>query len=132
MRTKAKVIIVHDEHFLLLKPLKKKKYTLIGGTANKNELAAIALIREANEEAGIHVEMKDLKFFHSCKARIADKDYQFECFLIEGIDLLFELQEKEKFKYVDWIPQTKALEKLRGIEKNLVSMYLLDKEMKQE
>lgn len=124
MKAKAKIIIIHDGHLLLLKPLGKKKLTMIGGSVDKNEKPVLALIREAKEEANVVLEMKYLRFFHSRKVIINEKPCMFHCFLIEGKDVPFELREKHKFKYVDWIPVHESLSRLKGVELSMVLRYL--------
>ena len=124
MKTKAKVIIQNKGNLLLLKPLDKNKLTLIGGSAEKKERPALALIREAKEEANVDLDPKQLKFFYADETIINEKPCMFYCFLLEGQDIPFELREKEKFKYVDWIPAHEALERLKGIEKEMVLRYL--------
>jgi 8-oxo-dGTP pyrophosphatase MutT (NUDIX family) len=114
MKTKAKVIIQYQGKLLLLKPLDKNKLTLIGGSTEKKERPELALIREAKEEANLELDPKQLN----------EKPCMFYCFLLEGQDIPFELREKEKFKYVDWIPAHEALERLKGIEKEMVLRYL--------
>lgn len=130
MKGKAKIIIENQGQLLLLKPHDKKKMTLIGGTVSKKEKPAVALIREAYEEAGIDIHMNDLTFFYGCEAEIADKNFYFYCFLLENKDVLFELKEKHKFKYLDWVPIHIALKKLRGIEKQMVEKYVKEKALK--
>ena len=61
MKGKAKVIIENQGLLLVLKPIDKNKYTLIGGTVDKKEKPAQTIIREANEEAGISIKMRDFK-----------------------------------------------------------------------
>lgn len=130
MKAKAKIIIENQGNLLLLRPLDKKKFTLIGGTVNKKEKPSQTIIREAHEEAGVKIEMKNISFFHGCITQINKKDYYFYCFLLENQDVLFELKEHNKFKYVDWIPIHFALDKLRGIEKKMVQKFINEKSIK--
>lgn len=130
MKGKAKIIIENEGQLLLLKPHDKKKMTLIGGSVDKKEKPAQAVIREAHEEAGVDIQMSDLTFFYSCEVKVGNKSGYFYCFLLENKDVIFELKEKHKFKYVDWIPIHVALKKLRGIERKMVEKFIREKSFK--
>ncbi len=124
MKGKAKIIIQHDGCLLLLKPIGKKKLSMIGGSLDKKEQPISALIREAKEEANILLETNEVKFFKSMKTIINSKPCVFYCFLLEGKDVSFQLMEKHKFKYADWIPINESLSRLKGIEKAMVLNYI--------
>lgn len=130
MKGKAKIIIENQGLLLVLKPIDKDKLTLIGGTVDKKEKPVEAVIREAYEEAGVIINIRHLAFFYSCPFQSKSKEHYFYCFALEDHDVLYELKEKEKFKYVDWVPIHIAVKKLKGIEKNIVLKYLNEKSIK--
>ena len=47
--------------------------------------------------------------------------------ILQGEDVDFKLKEKNKFKYVDWIPVHEGLEKLKGIEFKMVNKLIKDR-----
>jgi ADP-ribose pyrophosphatase YjhB (NUDIX family) len=63
MGAKAKLIIIHNDKLLLLKPLKRDKFSLIGGNVDNGETPIKAAIRESKEEAGLKIKKRQLIFF---------------------------------------------------------------------
>jgi 8-oxo-dGTP diphosphatase len=59
-------------------------YSLVSGHLEGDELAREAMVREANEEAGITVEPDDLKFVHLAHRLTRDNPGQ------ERVDIFFE------------------------------------------
>lgn len=93
---------------LFLRQTKKNggRFSLIGGNVEENEFAREALAREAQEEAGIHVEPVDLQMVHVLHRHKLKKD---ETLLV----LYFRAQrfhgepaslEPKKFKDAQWLP----------------------------
>jgi 8-oxo-dGTP diphosphatase len=60
------------------------KYGLVAGHLEGDELAASGIVREAKEEAGITVDLKDLKLVHVCHRLSRGEPGQ------ERLDLFFE------------------------------------------
>jgi 8-oxo-dGTP pyrophosphatase MutT (NUDIX family) len=117
MKQKVKVLIEHDGQLLLLKPIGKRKMTLIGGTVDKGESVSTSLVREAWEEAGILMDVSLLSTAYRQLVRINNKWVLFHCFLVRHHPFLFELKERHKFQELDWVPLEKGLKKLRGVER---------------
>ena len=65
------------------------KYSVIAGHLDGDELATSGIVREANEEAGITVDPKDLKLVHTCHRLTRNQVGQ------ERIDLFFEARKWE-------------------------------------
>lgn len=62
----VRLILEDDGRLLFLRQTQKNggRYTLIGGNVEDHEFAREALAREAQEEAGIHVDPADMKLVH--------------------------------------------------------------------
>lgn len=117
MAQKVKLLIESNGYLLVLKPLNKKKYTLIGGSIKQFETPIEAGIREGFEEAGLTLSKSDFStcFFTFSNAR--NKSFRFYCYLLNKDDIVFELREKHKFQSLQWVPTNKAIALLRGMEK---------------
>lgn len=117
MKHKVKLLIESNGKLLLLKPLYKQKYTLIGGTVKKKETPLSAVIREGFEEAGLSLFPSDFTTYFNTTTRIKEEPVQFYCYLLRKDDLVFELKEHHKFQSLDWISINDGLAQLKGIEK---------------
>lgn len=126
MKAKAKIIIENNGCILVLKPLKKKKYTLIGGTVNKNESPTEAIIREAREEANIRINSTSTFHFKAMPTIINSKLHMFHCFILQGENIPYKLMETEKFESLSWVPIEQALKNLKGIEKFMIYNMILE------
>jgi len=128
MKTKVKLLIEFEGRLLVLKPLKKKKRTLIGGTVDFGESSIDAAIREAYEEAGIILYRDDLEIHYSCFGICSGKIVLLHCYLIRDKFLIHKLNESHKFQAIEWVPIQKGLNKLKGVEKyaanKLIKTYL--------
>lgn len=126
MKQKVKILIENEGQLLLLKPIGKKKLTLIGGSVGKGETVCSSLIREAWEEAGIMLDTTLLTTAYRKLVRVKNKWVIFHCYLVRYEPFLFELKERHKFEYLDWVPMEKGLNKLRGVEQK-AARILIDK-----
>lgn len=104
----VRLIVEEEGKMLFLRQTKKNggRYSLIGGNVEENEFAREALAREAQEEAGIHVEPHDLRLVHVLHRHKLKKDetllvlyFRAEQFHGEPSAL-----ETKKFKDVQWLP----------------------------
>lgn len=128
MRAKAKLIIAHNDKLLLLKPLNRDKYSLIGGNVDKGEDPIDAVIREAKEEAGLKLKKKQVEFFYGCLNIINNKKIANYYYLLLDKNIDFKHKEKHKFESIGWIKKEEALEMLKGIEKKVVIKYITKSE----
>jgi len=124
MKQKVKVLIENEGQLLLLKPIGKKKLTLIGGTVDKGESVSESLIREAWEEAGIQLDKSLLTTVYQQLISINNKWVIFNCYFVRHQPFVFELKEHHKFEYLDWVPMEKGLKKLRGAEQQAAKAFM--------
>jgi 8-oxo-dGTP diphosphatase len=75
LRVSANLLLMEDKKILLLRRFNTAwgngKYTVISGHLDGNETIAEAMVREAKEEAGIELDVANLKVVHAMH-RIAD------------------------------------------------------------
>lgn len=128
MRAKAKLIVIHNDKLLLLKPLKREKYSLIGGNVDKGETPIEAAIREAKEEAGLKLKKKQLEFFYGCMNIIDKKKVANYYYLLLDKDVDYKHREKHKFESIGWVKKNEALSMLKGIEKKVVTKLITKSE----
>ena len=132
MKQKVKLLIESNNKLLLLKPINKTKYSLIGGTVEKGETPIFAGIREGFEEAGLSLSPSDFKTYLTIPTIIQGNHVQFYCYLLRRDDLTFELKEQHKFESLDWVSLQKGITQLKGIEKfcaNFFNGALLKKDL---
>lgn len=83
------LVLRRDKKVLLLRRAntgyQDGKYGLIAGHLDGDELATVAMIREAKEEAGIHIDPTNLKFVHLAHRLNRNEPGQ------ERIDIFYEL-----------------------------------------
>jgi ADP-ribose pyrophosphatase YjhB (NUDIX family) len=102
---KVRLILYNKGSILLLRQKKTLggNYTLVGGTIENTEYALQALIREAQEEAGILLKEKDLQLVHVLHKRTKSNGHRITLYfkatqyggkLVTG--------EPNKFKGVSW------------------------------
>ncbi|MCB0524690.1 MAG: NUDIX domain-containing protein [Saprospiraceae bacterium] len=82
------------------------KYTLIGGNVEEMEFAREALIREANEEADIHVNAEDLSLVHVLHRHKLKKKHTLIVLYFKATIFYGEPESKERHKFHDvaWFP----------------------------
>lgn len=118
MKRKVKLLIESNGMLLLLKPLHKEKYTLIGGTVEQYETPIDAAIREGFEEAGLALELSDFGTYFTRKTLVNSEPAQFYCYLLQKENLVFELKEHHKFQSLNWVPINEGISRLKGLEKH--------------
>ncbi len=100
-------------------------YNPISGHIDANELAIPALIREAEEEAGLKIKAKDLKFVHVQQfiPDTNDSDYlylYFECKKWKGTPVI---TEPEKHDDLSWFKLNKLPHTLIPYIKIAINLY---------
>lgn len=102
---KVRLILYNKGSILLLQQKKNLggNYTLVGGTIEVTEYALEALIREAEEEAGLVLKAKDLQLVHVLHKRTNNNGHRitlyFKASKWEGKIIT---GEPNKFKGVTW------------------------------
>lgn len=102
---KVRLILYNKGNILLLRQKKNLggNYTLVGGTIEYTEYALQALIREAEEEAGILLKEEDLHLVHVLHKRTKNSGHRvtlyFKATTWEG---KLRTGEPNKFKGVSW------------------------------
>ncbi len=102
---KVRLILYNKGSILLLRQKKNLggNYTLVGGTIEVTEYALEALIREAEEEAGLILKAKDLQLVHVLHKRTNNNGHRitlyFKASKWEGKIIT---GEPNKFKGVAW------------------------------
>lgn len=76
------------------------EYGLIAGHVERGELIKECLIREAQEEAGIHIPMEQIKFFHTFSN--TKREYVNFFFLVEEWEGEVTNMEPEKCAELKW------------------------------
>lgn len=82
MRLRSGVVVIENDHALLIKRVKNGKtyYVFPGGGVEQGETYEQAAIREAFEEVGVHVQLKDL----ICEVEFNGTQYFYEAKIIGG------------------------------------------------
>jgi 8-oxo-dGTP diphosphatase len=108
----VRLIVEKDGKGLFLLQTKKNggKYSLIGGNVERHEFAREALVREANEEAAIIIDPKDLQLVHVLHRHKLKTDESFMVLYFKSVKVFGEpyAQEPKKFSNTAWL----ALDKL--------------------
>jgi 8-oxo-dGTP diphosphatase len=104
----VRLIVEEEGKMLFLRQTKKNggRFSLIGGNVEENEFAREALAREAQEEAGIHVEPHDLRLVHVLHRHKLKKDETLLVLYFRAARFHGEpaALEPKKFKDVRWLP----------------------------
>lgn len=105
IQLKVRLILYSRGSILLLrqKKLQGGNYTLVGGTIETTEFARQALIREANEEAGLVIKKEDLQLAHVLHKRPRTKSQRITLyFKATKWSGKIKTGEPNKFKGVAW------------------------------
>ncbi len=105
IQLKVRLILYSRGRILLLRQKKGKggNYTLVGGTIESTEFAQQALIREANEEAGLVIKREDLQLAHVLHKRPKTKSQRITLyFKATKWSGKIKTGEPNKFKGVAW------------------------------
>ncbi|MFN0034739.1 MAG: NUDIX domain-containing protein [Saprospiraceae bacterium] len=128
----VRLILEENNKLLFLRQTKRNggRYTLIGGNVEAQEFAREALIREAKEEASIHVEPEDLTLVHVLHRHKLQKNETLLVLYFKAARFSGEPEslETEKFKDVEWFSRGSLPEEvskptrhvLECIEKNQI------------
>jgi 8-oxo-dGTP diphosphatase len=114
----ARLLLEYREHLLFLQqtPRNGGGFTLPGGKIEGEEFAKEALVREAFEEVGVVIPIKNLKLVHITHRKI-DSVVEIIFFFHCGKDWLGEprVKEPEKFQSVVWLPIDEPPAKLTSV-----------------
>jgi ADP-ribose pyrophosphatase YjhB (NUDIX family) len=104
----VRLILEEKGKLLFLRQTKRNggRYTLIGGNVEEQEFAREALIREAKEEADIHVLAENLSLVHVLHRHKLAKNETLLVLYFKTSTFYGEPESKEthKFKDVAWLP----------------------------
>jgi 8-oxo-dGTP diphosphatase len=106
----VELLLIKDDQILLQRRFKTGyadgKYNPVSGHIDKDEFATEALIREAREEAGIDIDVKDLKLVHLQQFLPLDSGKEFVYFYFECKKWKGEpkIMEPEKHDDLSWFP----------------------------
>lgn len=123
---KVRLILYNKGKILLLKQRKRQggNYTLVGGTVDANEFALNALIREAEEEAGIILKEEDMQLVHVLHKHTRTGEHR--------ITLYFKVSkwkgelttgEPTKFKGVAWFSLDNLPANLSSTVRHVLNQY---------
>lgn len=102
---KVRLILYNKGKILLLRQKKSLggNYTLVGGTIENTEYALSALIREAEEEAGLLLKAEDLQLAHVLHKLTKSKGHRMTLYFKATVwDGKIKTGEPNKFKDVSW------------------------------
>ncbi len=129
----VQLILENEDKILLMKRkntgYEDGKYSLPGGHVEPNEEIRKALIREAQEEIGIHIEVQDVEFYKVINRKVNTEQ--------EYVDFIFKAnhwtgnvtnEEKDKCEEIIWVNKKEIPENtlnfIPQILKNNESPYL--------
>lgn len=121
------LILIKDNHVLLSRRFntgwRDGEYSVVAGHIEENETASFAMSREALEEAGIEIDVYDLKMAHVMHRKAAD----------ERIDFFFTTEkwkgepknmEPHKCDHLDWFHLDNLPENMVPYVKAALNNYL--------
>ena len=122
---KARLILEDRGRILLLKQTKPNggKYSLIGGTIERQEYAAETLIRESYEEAGVELTRADLTLVHVLHKRYKKSHRIVLYFRAHHYEGEPESKERKKFENVEWHPYGELPENLTETVRSVLQSY---------
>jgi 8-oxo-dGTP diphosphatase len=102
----VRLILEENGKLLFLRQTKRNggRYTLIGGNVEEHEFAREALVREAKEEASIHVNLEELTLVHTLHRHKLQKNETLLVLYFKAARFSGEPEslETKKFKDVSW------------------------------
>ncbi|MEY3367918.1 MAG: hypothetical protein RI973_1073 [Bacteroidota bacterium] len=123
---KVRLILYNRGSILLLRQKKAQggNYTLVGGGIEATEYAMQALIREANEEAGITLDEQDLQLVHVLHKRTKSNGHRITLYF-KASNWKGDLRtgEPSKFKSVEWFPLDKLPANLSATVSHVLQQY---------
>ena len=112
----VRLILEEKGNLLFLRQTKRNggRYTLIGGNVEEQEFAREALVREAKEEADIHVLPEHLSLVHVLHRHKLAKNETLLVLYFKASAFNGEPESKEthKFKDVAWLPDNSLPEEV--------------------
>ncbi|MCR9290268.1 MAG: NUDIX domain-containing protein [Bacteroidetes bacterium] len=122
---KVRLILYHKGKILLLKQKRKQggNYTLVGGTIEADETAIEALIREAEEEAGIILKPSILQLAHVLHKKTSNGQRMTLYFKTNKWEGIFRNNEPEKFKGVSWFSLNQLPSNLTATVRHVINEY---------
>lgn len=129
----VQLILENEDKILLMKRkntgYEDGKYSLPGGHVEPNEEIRKALVREAQEEIGIHIDVQDVEFYKVMNRKVSTEQ--------EYVDFIFKAnhwtgnvtnEEKDKCEEIIWVNKEEIPENtlnfIPQILKNNESNYL--------
>lgn len=125
IKIKARAILYDHGRIMLLKQTKPKggNYTLVGGTVERTEFARAALIRECLEEAGVHLDPKDLTLVHVLHQKNTTKERITLYFKASRWEGKLRARETDKFKAARWFDLGDLPKNLTPKVRQVLRMY---------
>ena len=101
---KTRLILKRNHKVLLLAQTSKNggKFTLVGGRVEDEEYVKRALIRECQEEIGIHLTADELDLVHVLHKKVRGENRLTLYFMAEDWKGVIHSRETKKFKGVAW------------------------------
>lgn len=119
-------LILYDKGNILL--LRQKKalggnFTLVGGTVEKEEYSRAALIREAQEEAGLIIKKENMQLVHVLHKKVKKGWRVTLYFKATKWSGKIKTGEPEKFKGVAWASLNKLPQNLSDTVRHVLKKY---------
>lgn len=120
----VRLILEEKGKLLFLRQTKRNggRYTLIGGNVEEHEFAREALVREAKEEASIHVNVDDLTLVHTLHRHKLQKNETLLVLYFKAARFSGEPEsmETKKFKDVAWFSPNELPEEVSKPTKHVL------------
>ena len=122
---KVRLLLYRKGKILLLKQTKRNggNYTLVGGNVDAMEGAKAALIREAEEEAGLLLQSEHLSLAHVLHKRIGKSQRVTLYFKARKFAGDIQTKEPKKFTSVEWCTLGKLPENLTPTVRHVLKAY---------
>lgn len=121
---KTRLLLFDKSQVLLLKQTEENggKYTFVGGKIENKEFAKASLIREAEEEAGLEIDHKDLRLIHVLHKKDENGMRIILYFKAENRDNEPINREPHKFKSLTWHKLDSLPKSLSGTARHVLKM----------
>jgi len=121
---KTRLLLFDKSQVLLLKQTAENggKYTFVGGKIENEEFAKTSLIREAEEEAGLEIDPKDLRLIHVLHKKDKNGMRIILYFKAENRDNEPINREPHKFKSLTWHKLDSLPKSLSGTARHVLKM----------